>query len=99
MPNKYVFYHSLPVAPLKLAALDSCRDLAGLVNDHIVSFRRRDMEELMRRKEDLNYRGYDAGSYLLDLSCPRFGTGEAKAVMADASSNANVFFLIMIPPP
>ena len=49
MPNKYVFYHSLPVAPLKLAALDSCKDLATLVNNHIVSFRRRDMEELMRK--------------------------------------------------
>ena len=93
MPNKYVFYHSLPVAPLKLAALDSCRDLAGLVNDHIVSFRRRDMEELMRRKEDLNYRGYDAGSYLLDLSCPRFGTGEAKAVINESVRGADVFVM------
>ncbi len=93
MPNKYVFYHSLPVAPLKLAALDSCRDFAGLVNDHIVSFRRRDMEELMRRKEDLNYRGYDVDSYLLDLSCPRFGSGEGKAVINESVRGADVYVM------
>ncbi len=94
MPDKYVFYHSLPVAPLKLAALDSCRDLATLVNDHIVSARRKDMEELMRRKEDLNYRGYDVDSYLLDLSCPRFGTGEAKAVINESVRGADVFVMV-----
>ncbi len=94
MPNKYVFYHSLPVAPLKLAALDSCRDLALLVNDHIVSFRRRDMEELMRRKEDLNYRGYDVDSYLLDLSCPRFGTGEGKAVIHESVRGTDIYVMV-----
>ena len=30
---------TLPVAPLKIAALDSCKDLAQKVNDYIVDFR------------------------------------------------------------
>ncbi len=94
MPNKYVFYNNLPVAPLKLAALESCRDLAKLVNDHIVSFRRRDMEELLRRKADLNYRGYDVDSYLLDLKCPRFGSGEAKAVINESVRGADVYAMV-----
>ena len=33
MANNYVFHDSLPVAPLKLAALESCMDLAIQVND------------------------------------------------------------------
>ncbi len=94
MPNKYVFYNNLPVAPLKLAALESCRGLAKLVNDHIVSFRRRDMEELLRRKADLNYRGYDVDSYLLDLKCPRFGSGEAKAVINESVRGADVYAMV-----
>ena len=50
MANDYVFNDSLPVAPLKIAALESCRELAAQVNDHIVRFRRNDIEELKRRQ-------------------------------------------------
>ena len=50
MANDYVFNDSLPVAPLKIAALESCRELAAQVNDHIVQFRRNDIEELKRRQ-------------------------------------------------
>ena len=67
MASNYLFKDSLPLAPLKLAALEGCKDLASLVNDHIVHFRRHDMEELKRRKADLNYRGYDVDSYLLTM--------------------------------
>ena len=94
MANNYVFHDSLPVAPLKLAALESCMDLAAQVNDHIVSFRRNDIEELLRRKEDLNYRGYDVDSYLLDLKCPRFGSGEAKAVINESVRGADIFAMV-----
>ena len=59
MANNFVFNDSLPVAPLKLAALESCKDFASKVDSHIVQFRRNDMEELKRRKADLHYRGYD----------------------------------------
>ena len=94
MANNYVFHDSLPVAPLKLAALESCKELATQVNDHIVSFRRNDIEELLRRKEDLNYRGYDVDSYLLDLKCPRFGSGEAKAVINESVRGADIFAMV-----
>ena len=93
MANNYVFDDSLPVAPLKIAALEGCKDFASKVNDHIVQFRRNDMEELMRRKEDLHYRGYDVDSYLLKCSCPRFGTGEAKAMIKESVRGTDVFVM------
>lgn len=94
MANNYVFNDILPVAPLKLAALESCRDLAQKVNDHIVKFRRNDIEELLRRQQDLNYRGYDVDSYLLNCSCPRFGTGEAKAVIKESIRGVDLFAMV-----
>ncbi len=94
MANNYVFNDSLPVAPLKLAALESCRELATQVNDYIVEFRRNDIEELLRRKADLNYRGYDVDSYLLKLACPRFGTGEAKGHIMESVRGADVFAMV-----
>lgn len=94
MANNYVFNDILPVAPLKLAALESCRELAQKVNDHIVKFRRNDIEELLRRQQDLNYRGYDVDSYLLKCSCPRFGTGEAKGVIKESIRGADLFAMV-----
>lgn len=96
MANNYVFNDILPVAPLKLAALESSRPLADKVNDYIVEFRRNDTEELIRcqREEDLHYRGYDPDSYLLNFSCPRFGTGEAKAVIKESTRGTDLFAMV-----
>ena len=94
MANDYVFNDSLPVAPLKIAALESCRPLAQKVNDHIVNFRKNDTEELLRRKADLRYRGYDVASYLLDCACPRFGSGEAKAVINESVRGTDIFAMV-----
>ena len=92
MANNYVFNDSLPVAPLKIAALESIKPFAQKVNDHIVKFRRNDTEELIRRKADLHYRGYDVDSYLLNCTCNRFGSGEAKAVINE-SVRGQIFLL------
>ena len=94
MSNQYVFNDSLPIAPLKLAALDSCGELAQKVNDYIVSFRRNDAEELKARKQDLRYRGYDVDSYLLDFICPRFGTGESKALIRESVRGADIYAMV-----
>ena len=48
MPNLELLEQALPVAPLKIAALESCREMGQKVNDYIVQFRRETL------KEDLN---------------------------------------------
>lgn len=78
MSNQYVFNDRLPIAPLKIAALESCQDLAKKVNDHIVNFRRNDTEELMRRQQDLQYRGYDVDSSLLDCAARALAAAKAR---------------------
>lgn len=93
MLNQYVINDRLPVAPLKIAALESCTDLATKVNDHIVNFRRNDTEELIRRQQNLQYRGYDVDSYLLKCACPRFGSGEAKGVVKESVRGTDVFVM------
>lgn len=79
---------------LKIAALESCRDLAQKVNDHIVNFRRNDAEELLRRQGNLQYRGYDVDSYLLDCACPRFGSGEAKGIVNESVRGTDIFCMV-----
>ena len=38
MSNQFVFNDRLPIGPLKIAALNSCKDLAKDVNDIICFF-------------------------------------------------------------
>ena len=94
MANNYVFNDSLPIAPLKIAALESITPLAQKVNEHILKFRQNDTEELIRRKADLHYRGYDVESYLLSCTCPRFGSGEAKAVIKESTRGTDIFAMV-----
>ena len=94
MANNYVFNDSLPIAPLKIAALESITPLAQKVNEHILKFRQNDTEELIRRKADLHYRGYDVESYLLSCTCPRFGSGEAKAVIKESTRGTDTFAMV-----
>ena len=94
MANNYVFNDVLPVAPLKIAALKSCLELAQKVDSHIVTFRRNDTEELLRRQEDLNYRGYDVDSYLLKCDCPRCGSGEAKGIIRESVRGTDLFVMV-----
>ena len=44
MPNIKLMESGLPVAPLKIGALESCRELGEKVNDYIVQFRKSTME-------------------------------------------------------
>ena len=94
MAKDFVFNDTLPVAPLKIAALESCKDLASKVNDHIINFRQNDIEILKKRQENLQYRGYDADSYLLNCSCPRFGSGEGKGAVHESVRGTDIYAMV-----
>ena len=79
---------------MKIAALDSCKDFAKKVDDYIVSFRQHDAEALAQRQSMLDFRGYDSKSYLLDFSCPRFGSGEAKCVLKESVRGSDIFAMV-----
>ena len=67
MPNLELLEQALPVAPLKIAALESCREMGQKVNDYIVQFRRETL------KEDLNsplFSNYQTDNYLIECHCP-----------------------------
>ena len=94
MSNQSTENNRLPVAPLKIAALESCRDLAEKVNAHLVRMRASGTEATDERRRSLHYRGYDADSYLLSINCPRFGTGEGKGVINESVRGADLFVMV-----
>ena len=71
---------TLPTAPMKLVAMESCKDLGQKVNDYLVSFRKDTINEITNSPL---YANYKSNSYLVDCSCPRFGSGEAKGILKE----------------
>ena len=85
---------AIPVAPLKIAAHISAEKLAREVDSTIVEFRRHDYEELKHKyKDSILFRDFAPDSFLLDISCPRFGTGEAKGVINESVRGVDEYII------
>ena len=82
MTNIELMEKALPTAPLKIAALESCKDLAEKVDQYIVSFRKNSLHDFL---DPAIYSSYEADSYLAKNSCPRFGSGKQRECLAKVS--------------
>ena len=81
---------TLPTAPIKLVAMESCKDLGQKVNDYLVSFRKDTINEITNSPL---YANYKSNSYLVDCSCPRFGSGEAKGILKETIRGTDLFIM------
>lgn len=93
---------TIPVAPLKIAALESCTELAKMVDRHIFLQRRNHSSESSsesfskrssQNHSSIEFKGYKCDSYLLHCHCPRFGTGEAKGLVEESVRGADLFIM------
>ncbi len=91
MPNIKLMEQALPVAPLKIAALDSCIDRAQKVNDYIVKFRQDTLKESL---DSPLFSSYQSNNYLIDCRCPRFGSGEAKGIIKESIRGKDLFVMV-----
>ncbi len=90
MSNIELLEKTLPVAPLKIVAMESCNELGQKVNDHIVSFRKNTINEVSESPLYVNYR---SKNYLVDCSCPRFGSGEGKGILKETIRGTDLFIM------
>lgn len=91
MTNIKYLEQSLPVAPLKIAALESCRGLGEKVNDHIVNFRKEAQTGILNSPLFANYH---SDNFLIDCKCPRFGSGEAKGYIGESIRGSDLFLMV-----
>ena len=91
MTNIELMEKALPTAPLKIAALESCKDLAEKVDQYIVSFRKNSLHDFL---DPAIYSSYEADSYLAKNSCPRFGSGEAKGMFGESIRGKDLFIMV-----
>lgn len=90
MANLDLLENSIPVAPLKLAALPGSMEMAKKVDAYLVQFRK----ELAERRNGVSFSGYSEDSFLIDCECPRFGSGEAKGKINESVRGADLYILV-----
>lgn len=83
--------NAMPVAPLKIMALESAAELGKKVNDYIVEHRNRVNNVY---NNDPAFQGYVEKNYLFDFSIPRFNSGEGKAVLAETVRGKDLYILV-----
>ncbi|MDO4284603.1 MAG: ribose-phosphate pyrophosphokinase [Eubacteriales bacterium] len=81
----------IPYAPLTLVVHPSAAALGAKVDSYLASFRKADHNIA---KNDPAFAEYVKDSYLMDIPCVRFGTGEGKAVMSDSARGKDIYLLI-----
>ncbi len=91
MPNLQELRNAMPVAPLKLVALQSAADLGQRVNEYLVDFRKNVDNVYIN---DPAFQGYQQDDYMLRFSTPRFQSGEGKAVLNETVRGKDLFILV-----
>ena len=81
----------LPVAPLKIAALESCLERGKRVNDYIVEWRK---ERARKHTTASSFAGYNRDSFIISSACPRFGSGEAKGIIHESVRGDDIYLLV-----
>ncbi|MBQ8184875.1 MAG: ribose-phosphate pyrophosphokinase [Lachnospiraceae bacterium] len=91
MADMNQFNDILPIAPLKIAALNSCTDFAQKVDKHLTEFRK---DSNLHHRDNISFLGYDQDTFLAKCSCPRFGTGEAKGRLDESVRGCDLFIMV-----
>lgn len=81
---------TMSIAPLKIAALEGCMDLAKKVDRDLFELRKK---RVIENQSPIEFKGYQSDSYLLKCHCPRFGSGEAKGVIDESVRGDDVFIM------
>lgn len=82
---------TIPVGRLGIIAMESCTELGSKVDQYLVKWRSARQNE---HKSTIAFHGYERDSYLINSSCPRFGSGEAKGVIRESVRGTDLYILV-----
>ena len=79
-----------PVGPLGLVAMEGCETLGNKVNDYLVKW---EYEPENADQVLLTYPGNERNSFLVNVDCPRFSSGEGKGVIRESVRGYDLYVL------
>ena len=89
----YYFKNRTPLAPLRIVAMDNCRELVEKADRHIAELRHQYLADHGEDDSTIASREYDKDSYLVKVQCPRFGSGEAKGMILESVRGSDLFII------
>jgi len=82
---------TIPVGPLGLIPLKSCRAMGEKVDKYLTDWRR---ERESEHKSTIAFAGYQRDSYIISASTPRFGSGEGKGALNESVRGDDIYILV-----
>jgi len=79
-----------PVAPLGIICMNGCKALGDKVNSYLVRWEKEPEEG---DKALLTYPGHEDDTFLMEADCPRFSSGEGKAVLRESVRGDDLYIL------
>ncbi len=83
-------FNTIPVGALGIVAMPGCEEMGKKIDDYLIKWRN---ERVNKFSSNLNFAGYYRDSFLIDYSCVRFGSGEAKAVINQSVRGLDIYIL------
>ncbi|MBR5382392.1 MAG: ribose-phosphate pyrophosphokinase [Clostridia bacterium] len=82
---------SVPRGPLGIIAMAGCEELGEKINQWLLKW-----HSLQETQDEEYYTspGVDRDTFLIKSSCPRFGTGEGKAVLRESVRGYDIFIIV-----
>ena len=82
---------TIPVGPLGLIPLPSCREIGDKVDEYLVKWRK---ERENAHKNTLSFSGYQRETFILEHKLPRFGSGEGKGVILESVRGDDLYLMV-----
>ena len=82
---------TIPVGPLGIIPLESCAEIGKKIDNYLVTWRKENTSE---HKSNIIFSGYEKDSYVVNASVPRFGSGEAKAIINDSVRGQDIYLIV-----
>ena len=82
---------TIPVGPLGLIPLPSCREIGDKVDEYLVKWRK---ERENAHKNTLSFSGYQRDTFILEHKLPRFGSGEGKGVILESVRGDDLYLMV-----
>lgn len=82
---------TIPVGPLGLVPLKSCREIGEKVDQYLIDWRR---ERESEHKSTIAFYGYQRDSYIINAKTPRFGSGEGKGLIEESVRGDDLYIMV-----
>ena len=91
MPRKTAeSVETIPVGPLGIIAMPGCEALCDKIDKYLVKWRANQASE---HQQNIAFYGYQRDTYKVNVSLPRFGSGEAKGVVNESVRGFDLYII------